>query len=790
MSIETRRLNSEALLSALLLLLAVFTPARALEFHVGEAGADSFRAVTEAQVSLWRDEHEGEVALVARGRVDDTGSVHLEAPRGGPLIAVVTAPGFARFEQELSRGDFLDVRLHRGRSLRFSVQDADGRQVVRFRWSIVPSSVLSPPVLASVLAGKEVGGLPRGESEDRGGSLAYGLEGCRIQEYQGEAPVLVKGLGPEDYDLWVAAPGSGFTVRNLPADRTGPVVVRLDSEGCRQARVVDKETHQPLEGGIGAPSPDFLREPLRRVWPSWPTGADGMLTIGCSRTFFGRQGVGIVTAPGHAPIILGTDQRRALATESEPRIEMGKGAVLEGRAIDEEGQPVSLGRVDVTVSGLTYTRPLAADGSFRFEGLPAGAAFVQLFDEAAGAVTGSRRLVIEADSHSMIHLGPGRELSLHLLDGTQPLSGWMVLLGVGSRGEVAVLAANRSDEQGIARLLPPEWSKEESPSLLLIHENTLITAPLPARGLLGQILDRLRGASGDESLELSLDGQWIEGRVVDDQSDEAVEGMLVRSAGRGICRDIPVPEGSLPEIEVPGGVLTFCDGWLGETLTDVRGRFRVFVPSDARSVSAREPYLAGNKSYSEESVAVATSHRDRPLVIRVRSRASLMISALGEGGRTPAGCFVGWKRTEPGPYSTGSQGECSSSGSTEFGAPVGEPLLVVASAPGYASAMDGPFILKAGEQRRIQLSFSRPGSIVVHGVSLPVHNGRPYLLPGTLLDAAGRDWTYLSRPELSPSGTKIVFRGLPSGQWTVSISNRRERVRVHPQQESEVDFSR
>lgn len=84
MSIETRRLNSEALLSALLLLLAVFTPARALEFHVGEAGADSFRAVTEAQVSLWRDEHEGEVALVARGRVDDTGSVHLEAPRGGP----------------------------------------------------------------------------------------------------------------------------------------------------------------------------------------------------------------------------------------------------------------------------------------------------------------------------------------------------------------------------------------------------------------------------------------------------------------------------------------------------------------------------------------------------------------------------------------------------------------------------------------------------------------------------------------------------------------------------------
>jgi hypothetical protein len=72
---------------------------------------------------------------------------------------------------------------------------------------------------------------------------------------------------------------------------------------------------------------------------------------------------------------------------------------------------------------------------------------------------------------------------------------------------------------------------------------------------------------------------------------------------------------------------------------------------------------------------------------------------------------------------------------------------------------------------------------------LPGWQGRHYVPPGALLDAAGRDWTRVVDPELSPDGREAVFGPLPPGTWTVLATGGPERVRVTADRETVVELT-
>ena len=753
------------------------------------AGEEEVRPVAGATVTLW-EETEDDAVLLGRWETGDEGRVELpNGPLGRASLLVVTAPGFARRDVEPG-GDRerLTVDLDPGLARDLVVVDHRGRPVPRYRWSALPLGRVEDDLRLAVMAAVEADRFGGGGAERQPwGRFALEIEGTAVHEERPlDGATTMRGLEDDEYLLLVGAPGLGVQARRFLAAGEGPVVVRLpDPATCEPVVVPDRETGQPLAGVVPTPLPVIAEGPWKVAWPAWPTGPDGLLPTACpSWVPWVGPSTAILVAEDHAPRF-GWEARR----DPGGGWVMDAGVVLEGQARDREDEPLAGARVVVTVGGLERSAEVDANGRFRIEGVPRGSAHLQLLDR-DGQVLLARELDTRSRDRLRLDLSLGKGLVFRLLREGEPWTGVRVaVLQPGDRNDFRVLATGTPAADGLVRL--PVWfggeeGDEDVPDDLqvaILDDRQVINVPLPGRGLLGWLRSFF---TDEEPRELDVSGRTVEGRVLDADTEDPIEGAFLVAYRYGHCLPVIVDRGSPLYVPALRGYFRACKGVYAYTAADDEGRFRLFLPAEEEVLSAEgppDPYGEEDAApWADESRRVSELLPGEPVVFRLHRSAAIRVRVVTPDGQLPPTCSVGWQHVAEGPEAASSLSPCRPDG-TEIYPPPGVPVLIFAEAADYARVFEGPLALSPGRREEITLTLARPGKIRLEMAEPPTLGGRPWLPPGTLRDAAGRDMLPLATVKGSADLRTVEFSNLPPGKYVVEVGGERRRVTLEEGQE-------
>ena len=744
--------------------------------------------VEDAIVSIWCSDKDEAAILLDRSRTDENGMVSLSDGCARESVLLVCADDLLRREVDLPAeiSSPVEIALERGQSKSLRVRDPDGRPIKEFSYTVLPESRFSTAEMTKLNSVQSVPGLAlallernsvRTSQSDRPGFELEGYAPRRIVNDQGG--VEIRGLSEGPQTLLVGAPGYGVVLTRFSVGGDTPVTVVLDKVECQEALIVDAESGQGVEGAFWAPHPAFTEGRFASLWPAWPSEPDGKLALGCPRKVAGTTADGVVAAPGYAPAIL-------VPGKAVPRIELGRGATITGSAYDANEVPLAGHLAVAMIGGLRRVAEVNANGKYSLSGVPAGKVSLELVNP-DGDVVATRQLEVGLSSVREVDFVPGNETRLSILRNGEAWPDVRVLLVLDLPGQISqirVLGSALSDQSGRVQFLVPE-GMDGKMGLVILDENGIVSAPLPKKGL----LDRLRNAivARDESeLTIDLEGRYVAGRVVAAEDGEPLASRRVSTTGgAGFCTGIIVDESSPLYIEALAGNVNLCVGRPSATAgTDRRGRFRLFVPasseSDRLTVDGSR-LTAEQDAYESASRDLSEVPTDEELLFRLQKAGSIRIDVTDTSGTVPADCYLQWRRTTWGPDTNAGSSECRMDGPSFLEPPSMTPLLIVARAEGLAPAMAGPISIPAGGTDRVRLILRRGGTLRVVG-DLPTFQGRAYVPPGTLTDAAGRDWTMIVMPEIDASLGELTFAPLPPGRWTVQLEDRRKRVQLEADQ--------
>ncbi|WP_152622657.1 carboxypeptidase-like regulatory domain-containing protein [Archangium violaceum] len=470
----------------------------------------------QPEVEPWR--------LVGTGQTDARGVIRLASGPGRYLVAV-RARGHAPLLRDVVR-PFGEPRT----SLRLTLepgQSLTGRTVVQGTEEPLPLVEL---VLTA--HGRELEFWQRAEAPAEERVYATSDERGRF---------VVGGLAPGVYQLEARAPGHARAVLSqvkVPTD--GPLTVALRAACVIEGFVVDAR---------GLPATDAEVRVSGEAAQVVTTGAGGGFSVEVepgAHTVSARRGE---EAGGlDAPVLA-----RAGKTVREVRIQLGPGAVLEGRVVARSsGAPVEGARVDVSPQGGTGDSGRAmtdGEGHFLVSGLAAGGYDVRV--SAPGFSTAWRR---------GLTVRPGERF---------PVS--IVLTGTGSvEGEVRDTAGRPVTG---ARVMAPNRSGEGA-GLLFIESRTDATGHYRLQGIAAgtqYLTARREGSTAGVSKPVDV------GEVGTARADFTLEGTgtvegVVRAA-RG-----PLPTGRLDVTAVAQGEGRLVASDVGRATVGTAGDFRMELP--------------------------------------------------------------------------------------------------------------------------------------------------------------------------------------------------------------------
>ncbi|GEM_PF-6476478 len=771
-----------ALLVAVLSL-AVSGSASAVEVVVSDAGEEA-APVQGAVVSLWAFDEKGAPRFVARTNSDEGGVAALSGrtPEGGALV--VWADG--RLRQELRFPDALpdrvEVNLEAGERKIVRVRDERGKPITHFRIAVFPADRLSLSTIAAMNssgrfdgAGGVLGSVAAAEMEMR-------LEGFEVRTVESEkGEVIVGGLEEGEYQLFVGAPRFGTATETFSTSREGTLTLTLDRGTCRRTRVVDRRNGDPVEGAFAAPAPAFVQGPFAKLWPAWPSGLEGELSYGCPRRQIGLRAARVIAAPGYAPLALDGEA-------PGPEVALGPGARIVGSALEDGEIPLADHLVVAEAGGFEWRTKVDVSGEFALAGLPAGSVDLQLFDPTEEQWVVGTRLALEPDETRQVALGPGGRVRVQILRAGEPWPDLAVVLVAGAETEPVIVAQCESDEQGWCALPVPE-GYEGRLSLTVSDGRQILSVPMPEKGTMARLREKLFAEEEEQTITVDIPGRWIEGRVIDDASEEGLPSHSVEIRTSGKCQGMVAGADSPLAVEAMEGLILICSGTAVATATDREGEFRLFAPKEGRTLSVGAPFLPHDgpeyEPYSREVKAIPP---DEALEIRLRSTGVVEVRVSDSAGKVPESCTVIWRLADFGPSTNRGSSRCEEDGSARLNPPPNKPVLFVAEAPGSALALEGPLLLAPRDRKTVQLTLHPSGTVRIRSTDFPRHEGRPYVERGTLMDAAGRDWTMVAFPRFMPGANEVVFDRLPPGNWVVKIGNERRKVRLRAGQEMLVDL--
>ena len=755
----------------------------ALEIRVRSSAEDG-KPVVGAVASSWSIKENGTYTRLGRAVTDEKGIARLPVPGGGLQRLVVWADDYVRQDVDLpaSLPDAFEIRLDRGLSKVLRVRDAAGLPVNRFRLTVVPEERLSFKDLWAISM-RNVGG-PAADvaTAVNEGRRNYDLEGYRPRTMvSSEGEVVLRGLSRGNHRVLLSAPGFGVVDRRVSMDKKGAVTLVLDDRDCREIQVVDARSGQGIEGAFSAPAAAFVEGPYATIWPAWQTRPDGMLPLGCPEKVLGLPAGRIIAAKEHAPLVVVAGERGA-------RIVLGPGAQVRGSALTAEDVPLAGARVIASVSGFRRTGEVDANGGYLLTGVPAGTVHLRLVEGESGAWIAGRTLVAGDGETYEVNFTPGRESRLFLQRNGEPWPEVTVVVVADAEGETSILALGRADEEGRVRLPCLEGSSGEL-GIMVFDGSEFVSVPVPKKGVFSRLKELVTGSDDADVITVNIEGRFIDGRVVDAATGEGLELHSVDAQGTGHCRGIIVDPSSPLYLGSLGGMVSVCVSTGAKTGTDERGRFRLFAPRGAKRLLASGYSLtAGDDQYESASRDIRSIPPGKRVTIPLQKAGSVRVEISDSAGNVPPGCSVEWRRAVWGPDDNGSTTSCGDEGVSFLSPPSETPVFIVARADGLAPALEGPLVLPRGGADSLRLVLRAGGSLRILVDEAPQFNGRAYVPEGTLRDGAGRDWTMVEYPRISPGFKEIAFSLLPPGKWTVDLGGKRRTVHVEAGKEAVADL--
>ncbi|MEM1449461.1 MAG: carboxypeptidase-like regulatory domain-containing protein [Planctomycetota bacterium] len=205
------------------------------------------------------------------------------------------------------------------------------------------------------------------------------------------------------------------------------------------------------------PDDGWIFQPIREDAPLLPQGCQWSRSVGPVRLVTDEGGAFEVpdALPGRAEVKVTAENRLDAKEHAEIehgavtafRVELADGATLVGRATWPDGSPVKKKQIRLrrTVGFRSSTRVDSPDGSFRFEGLPAGELSVRVAWLSRGSAQADVTLVDGRETRCDLVLQKHVDLEGTLVAETgEPLADWIVT----ARGPSNYSRRRRSDESG------------------------------------------------------------------------------------------------------------------------------------------------------------------------------------------------------------------------------------------------------------------------------------------------------------------------------------------------------
>ena len=416
---------------------------------------------------------------------------------------------------------------------------------------------------------------------------------------------------------------------------------------------------------------------------------------------------------------------------------------------------------------------------------------VQLLDPEGTSWIASRQVEVRGDGEYVLDLTPGRPLHFVVRHG-EPWSDVTFAVATRQDARLPVLDVGRTDREGRARLSMPEEG-ERKLGLVFSDGRQVFSATMPEKSLLRRVAEAVVG-DGDQPLVIELAGRFVEGEVLDAETGKGLARRPVSARGTvgTLCRSVLADPASPLYVDDLRGLASVCHGEYAETGTDGRGRFRNFVPEGCRYLEARgSAFVPGLDEYESARREIDELPEDDPVTFRLHRATGLRVVVTDAAGAVPPGCDVRWRLARWGPGGNSSTAACGDT-VTRLSPPPETPVLVVARAPGFAPAVEGPPVLTDGGNESVRLILRRCGTICVRFDDrlLPRRDGRAYPPPGIVRDGAGRDWTMIVISDVSVAARELVFAPLPPGRWSVQLGGEHENVRLREGEDVVVELHR